>query len=272
MTEFKRIADGVDRELRSSEPTTIPDARRAVTEGRRALRRRRAVMSVVGSTLAVGAIAAVAVGLSLSQDRQVDAADEPKPAYDSQIMPEVLESSFRDAVAVSAPDLGPSTFFAGDAEFEQLDSTEYDRARFMYVDFGKPGQHEWRFYVGRLASDLEVAPADSCTPTPEAGLMSCSESRTETGEYIRTQVTVGLLVPKFGGYERVDYRELERDQWKDVRLERTVSVIRDGGFEASASERVFGPSVLSEEAFQVAADELEAAAADPEVYFGEPAA
>jgi hypothetical protein len=271
------LQESLRRELLESEPAWSVQAQAAMASGKRYRRARRRLKMGSGA-LGVALVAGLSVyvaSLPGGETNGVDPATATASAienYDPQAMPTLLESKARDALSGEVANLGAGTFVAADPDtYAQLESADYARAIYMYVDFGDPKTRTWRLFVSREGSATDSLSADFCKGGLESGwMLSCSVT-TDGDDQIVSYTDIGTLVPNAGGYEMADWRKLDGSNLDDVRLGRQVDVIHSSGYATTVREQVFGPTSLDpDKAFEVSTQTMEKLARDPSIYLAPP--
>jgi len=226
-------------------PAPLPT--RAITDGRRRVRRRR--LGLAGGALTAIALAgAVVVPLrsgegpreSVMDPASVDALAE----YDALRMPELMDEHVRRVLERSVPDLGPSSFIARDDQWLPLPRRHGDKASRLSVSFGTR-EHEWEVAISHARGEAEGGAENYCAGELDGGFaLECTVERTDDGDVVIKQLQALTLHRTWGRVDpNMPWGIVRTDRIASTRLdelwfERRVKVIKSETLLTYVEERV----------------------------------
>lgn len=171
----------------SDEPPYDHAAEVVLSRGRRAVRRTRsavAVVGVAGLALAASFVAPQLMWGVSGSDRVVDLAiAEAIDAYDVTTMPRTMDEHARAILETSVPDLGPADFVAFDSQTQKLPKRYWPKASGLIVRYGENTTHRLSVTLNHSRGDGEGDADRYCSGGLEAGwYIECTVERTEDGD------------------------------------------------------------------------------------------
>jgi hypothetical protein len=217
----------------------------ALAAGRRKLRRRR-LLATGGSVAALALAAAFVVpglgagsaGPDTAMDPEITSALEN---YDPLAMPELMDSHVRRVLEASVPDLGPSTFRAGDAQGQKLPEEYWHKASGLSVEFGSQA-HRYSVDISHSRSEAEGDPERYCEEGLDDGTyVECTYFRTPDGDLVLSTVwALKQFDPQqpHMGWKVVTGPRLDDVDVDSLYFERRVKVIKSESLITYVSELV----------------------------------
>ncbi|MEI5673051.1 MULTISPECIES: hypothetical protein [unclassified Nocardioides] len=221
-------------------PAPLPT--RSVSAGRRRVRNRR-LLATGGTVAALALAGAIAVPLVSGDDAPgrgsgIDPASAAAlEAYDARRMPTLMDDHVRAVLGRSAPDLGPSTFAARDADGTDLPERYWKKASNLSVTYGGPEQ-QWEVSISHARSDAEGDPERHCREgLADGSYLECTVDRTDDGDVV--VINLWALRPMRGGASKVvNASRLDAARLETLSFERRVKVIKSETLITYASEKV----------------------------------
>ena len=267
----------------SDEPPYDDAAEAVLRRGRRAVRRTRSALAVVGvAGLALAASFAVPqmMGGGTVTDRVADTAiAEAIDTYDVTTMPRTMDEHARAVLEVSVPDLGPADFVAFDSQAQKLPERYWPKASGLVVRYGEGTAHRFSVTLNHARGEAEGDADRYCNGGLEAGwYLECTVERTEDGVAITTLGSLKLDRPAGPGLQgwRDQFMAVTGDEIGSVpptRLwfTRDVKVIKSETFVTYVSELVQAPDLATaRQLLLVPPDDLAAIGLDPALVMPEP--
>lgn len=268
----------------ADEPPYDQAADVVLSRGRRAVRRKRSAVALVGvAGLAFAALFAVPqwTGGGSGPDRVIDAAiAEAIDDYDVTTMPRTMDEHARAILETSMPDLGSADFVAFDDQGQKLPERYWPKASGLAVRYGENTTHRLSVTLNHSRGEAEGDPDRYCSEGLIGGwYLECTVESTEDGGVVITTLRAQTLEwPAGSGLQgwRDQFMAVTDDELGSTApdrlwFSRDVKVIKSETFVTYVSEMVqAGDLTTAQQQLLVPPSDLAAVGLDPALVMPKP--
>ncbi|WP_109506030.1 hypothetical protein [Nocardioides speluncae] len=279
MTE-RDLSTLVRDHVTSDEPPFALSPDTAIGQGRRVVRRRRAIAGIACAAVLTAGAAVAAPRLADdggSSGKGIDPAiQQALDEYDAEEMPRIMDEHAKAVLADAGLDFGMGEFVAGRVNSDDpLPLGRMDEAEAMTISYGRNTGHRFSLELLHAGSEAEGNAREDCANSLADGTyLRCAVTLSDRGDVVVTRFwafTPGLRGLNHDGGSVVPRSRLDDIDPRALWFELNVKVIKSDTFLTRASETVKAPDqAAAESRLQVRDAALAELAADPDLVMPRP--